>query len=153
MTHMKSNRYRTFAAQILSSLVLMLMLVVCARQPSYLPAPQEGSSIVIDTSILEPEVPKFYSYRSQGKNVNYFVLRVQGKVLSFLDACASCYIHKRGYGYADGHVTCRACNLKFSVNQLEKGLGSCCPIRIDGRMENGKYLIPVATLENAADKF
>ncbi len=138
---------------MLSSLALMLILVVCARQPSYPPAPQEGSSIVIDAANLEPEVPKFYSYRSQGKNVNYFVLRVQGKVLSFLDACASCYIHKRGYGYADGHVTCRACNLKFSVNQLEKGLGSCYPIRIDGRMENGKYLIPVATLENAADKF
>ncbi|MGE5172477.1 MAG: Fe-S-containing protein, partial [Betaproteobacteria bacterium] len=139
--------------RILSSLVLILMLTVCARQPSYPQAPQEGSSIVIEAVSLEPEVPKFYSYRFHGKNISYFVLKTQGKVLSFLDACASCYPHKKGYRYDDGAVTCRYCNMKFPISKLEKGLGRCYPIKIEGTVENGKYLIPVSLLEGAADKF
>ena len=43
--------------------------------------------------------------------------------------------------------------MKFSVYKLEKGLGSCFPIKIEGRMENGKYLIPIAVLEAEAGKF
>ncbi|HEX9020309.1 MAG TPA: Fe-S-containing protein, partial [Nitrospirota bacterium] len=74
-------------------------------------------------------------------------------VSSYLDACASCYIHKRGYEYKGGTVICRHCGTQFPVPKLEKGLGSCYPIKIEGRMENGKYLIPAATLEAAADKF
>jgi len=50
-------------------------------------------------------------------------------------------------------VSCRACGLKFSVHKLEKGLGGCYPIRIEGRMENGRYLIPLASLEAEAEKF
>ena len=153
MNGMNHSLFKLLIGLVLSAFLVFLVPSPCSRNTPYPLAHQEGSSIVIDASNLEPEVPKFYSYRSRNKNVNYFALRIQRKVLSFLDACASCYSHKRGYGYADGHVTCRACSLKFSVNQLEKGLGGCYPVRIDGRLENGKYLIPVATLENAADKF
>ncbi len=74
-------------------------------------------------------------------------------MVSFLDACASCYTHKRGYQSDEGRVTCRECGMKFSIHQLEKGLGSCYPINIEGRVEDGKYLIPVAALENAVAMF
>jgi len=43
--------------------------------------------------------------------------------------------------------------MKFSLNKLEKGLGGCYPIKIEGRIENGKYLIPLASLEAEAGKF
>lgn len=130
-----------------------LLCSSCSHQPAYPSAEQSGSNIVIDAASLQPEVPKFYTYRFQGKNINYFVLNIQGRVSSFLDACASCYSHKQGYRCDDGAVVCRYCNMKFSVYRLEKGLGSCYPIKIEGRMENGKYLIPLAVLEAEADKF
>ena len=129
------------------------ILSACSRQPSYPPPPRQGADIVIDITGLQPEAPKFYTYHYQGKKINFFVCRVQDKVLSFLDACASCYTRKLGYRYDEGKVICRDCNMKFSMYQLEKGLGSCYPIKIEGRVENGKYFIPVATLEGAADKF
>jgi len=140
------------------SLVLLLSIVFlactsCNRPPSYPPAAQRGPDIIIDSSTLEPDVPKFYSYPYLGRNINFFILKINGKVSSFLDACASCYSHKQGYRYEDGAVTCRYCNMKFSVYKLEKGLGSCYPIKIEGRMENGEYLIPVAVLEAEAGKF
>lgn len=140
---------------VLTSIVISALLLCssCSRQPTYPSAAQSGPNIVIDTTDLLPEVPKFYTYHFQGKNINYFILNIQGRVSSFLDACASCYSYKKGYRCDDGSIVCRYCDMKFSVYKLEKGLGSCFPIKIEGRMENGKYLIPVATLEAEAGKF
>jgi uncharacterized membrane protein len=137
------------AALLLASTVL----AACSRQPSYPPPPRQGSDIVIDIAGLQPDTPKFYTYLYQGKKINFFVCRVRGTVSSFLDACASCYTQKQGYRYEEGKIVCRDCDMKFSMYQLEKGLGSCYPIRIEGRTKDGKYLIPVAALEGAADKF
>jgi hypothetical protein len=39
------------------------------------------------------------------------------------------------------------------VYKLEKGIGNCYPIKIAGRMENGKYLIHRSSLEQEAGKF
>jgi uncharacterized membrane protein len=75
------------------------------------------------------------------------------KTLSFLDACASCYPHKQGFRCEDNAVICRNCNVRFPIGKLEKGMGSCYPIKIEGRMEKGKYLISADTLAKAADKF
>jgi uncharacterized membrane protein len=133
--------------------VSFLLLSSCSHQQTYPPAPQSGPDIVIDTKDLQPEVPKFFTYRFQGKNINYFILNIQGRVSSFLDACASCYPHKQGYRCADGSIVCRHCDMKFSVYKLEKGLGSCFPIKIEGKMENGKYVISRTVLEAEADKF
>ncbi len=131
----------------------LLMYSSCSRQPSYPSAPQSAQDIVIDTSILGPGTPKFYTYHFQGKNVNYFLLKIDNEVNSFLDACMSCYTRKQGYLYEDSRVTCRACGMKFPVYKLEKGIGGCYPIKIEGRMDKGNYRIPVATLEKMADKF
>ncbi|MEK6700361.1 MAG: Fe-S-containing protein [Nitrospirota bacterium] len=103
--------------------------------------------------MLQLEVPQFYTYHSGGKNINFFIIKMNDKVLSFLDACASCYPKKLGYRYESGYVICRACNMSFSTHKLEKGLGGCYPIKIEGRTEKGKYLIPVSTLGKMADKF
>jgi len=133
--------------------LLFFFLSACSRPPSY-PAPQRiGADVVIETSNLELEVPKFYTYRYRGENINFFVIKMQGTILSFLDACASCYPHKQGFRCDGNEVVCRYCNTRFSIGKLEKGLGNCYPIRIEGRMESGKYLIPAATLERSADKF
>lgn len=140
---------------VLASFAISLLLLCssCSRQPIYPSAPQSGPDIVINIKDLKPEIPLFFTYRFQGKTINYFVLNIQGKVSSFLDACASCYSYKRGYRCDDGTIECRHCDMKFSVYKLEKGLGSCFPIKIEGRLENGKYVIPVAVLEAEAGKF
>jgi uncharacterized membrane protein len=109
--------------------------------------------IVLDISAIPPEIPQFYTYRSRGKDVNFFVIRLQDRVLCFLDACLTCYPRKLGYRYEDGFVTCRACDTRYSIYKLEKGIGGCYPIRFEGRQEHGKYLIARATLDRQAGKF
>jgi uncharacterized membrane protein len=149
-----SNVLRSYPCRITLLLLVVLTAVTsCSRQPRYPAPPQSGPYAVIDVASLTPEVPRFFTYRHQDRNVNFFVLKVQDKVFSFLDACVTCYPKKRGYQDKDGYVVCRACDMSFSVYKLEKGLGGCYPIRVSGRMEKGNYLIPLAALEGHADKF
>ncbi len=133
--------------------ILPAVFLSCSRQPRY-PAPAiEGRNAVIDVAKLANEVPQFYTYRYQGRSISFFVLRLNDKVSSFLDACVSCYPHKLGYKYEDGIVVCRACNMRYPIYRLEKGIGGCYPIRLEGRIENGLYLIPLAAIETEAGKF
>ena len=128
-------------------------LASCSRQQRY-PAPLiEGENVVIQMASLPQEVPQFYSYRTKGKDVNFFVIRVQDRVHSFLDACLTCYPRKLGYESKDGFVACRACNTTYSVYKLEKGIGGCYPIHMEGRLEKGYYLIARSTIERQAVKF
>ncbi len=133
--------------------MLTMMASSCSRQPHH-PAPViEGRDAVIAVSVLKDEVPQFYTYQYQGKIISFFILKINDKVSSFFDACASCYPHKRGYKYEDGFVVCRFCNVTFPLHKLEKGIGGCYPIRLEGRVENNKYLIPLAAIEAEAGKF
>jgi uncharacterized membrane protein len=140
-------------AFVLISVLLSLLFVSCQRQTAYHPALLSGTDVVIEVAALQPEVPKFYTYHFQGRSINFFLLKVQDKILAFLDACASCYPHKQGFRYEKGCVSCRYCNVKLPVFKLEKGIGGCYPIKLEGRIENGQFRIPVKSLETAADKF
>ena len=132
---------------------LIASLAACSRQPRYAAPPIEGDDVVMRIASLPLETPQFYSFRTKGKDVNFFVIRMKDVVLSFLDACLTCYPRKLGYESKDGYVVCRACDTTYSVYKLEKGLGGCYPIRIEGRQEGGSYLIARSTLERHAGKF
>jgi uncharacterized membrane protein len=132
---------------------LLVLALACTHPPEYPEAVRNGSDVAIEVSTLKPEQPQFHTYHLNKKNINYFVVQVDGKVLSFLDACASCYTHGRGYSCEGGAVLCRHCGQKFAVTRLEQGIGGCYPIKIEGRLEKNSYRIPISALENAADKF
>ena len=134
-------------------LSLLPSLMSCSRQPVYPPPVFSGNDAAVDVSTLKADIPQFYTYQFHGKNISFFVLNFDNGVQAFLDACITCYPHKQGYRYEDGVVVCRACNQRFPVYKLEKGIGNCYPIKIAGRMEDGKYLIPRSSLEQEADKF
>jgi len=128
-------------------------LASCSREQRYASPPIEGENVVIRITSLPLELPQFYSFRTKDKDVDFFVIRMQDRVLSFLDACLTCYPRKLGYRSADGAMVCRACDTRYSIYKLEKGIGGCYPIRIDGRLEKGNFLIPRSTLERHAGKF
>ena len=108
---------------------------------------------MVDVSRFPSEIPEFFTYHYHGKRINFFVMKANNTFLSFLDACPRCYSEKRGYRFDGGHVICRACNVNYPVSEIEKGFGSCYPIRLLGNVQNGKYHIPLSLLEGQADKF
>lgn len=129
------------------------VVAACTSQARYPEPPMNDREILIDAASLPAETPQFYTYRTQGRHMNFFLLRLQNKVLSFLDACITCSPRKLGYHYADGFVTCRACDTSYSIYKLEQGIGGCFPIRIDGSVKNGTYVIARSTLDRHAGKF
>ena len=133
--------------------LLVLFLSSCSRQPQHPAPPLINQDVVIAISSLKQNIPVFYTYQYRERPISFFVLKINDKVSCFLDACASCYPEKRGYRFDNGSIVCRACDMKFSVYQLEKGLGGCFPIKIEGRVEKGEYHIPVSMLEGSVDKF
>ena len=132
---------------------IAVMTAACSRQPGYPEAPQHGADIVIDESSLPTAVPRFFTYRYANRNINFFVLKLETGVASYLDACVTCYPKRLGYECRDGYVHCRACGMNYSVYRLEKGIAGCYPIRINGRSEKGKYLIALSELQKHAGKF
>jgi uncharacterized membrane protein len=128
-------------------------LAACSRQPRYAAPPIEGEHVVIPAASLPLEMPQFYSFRTEGTDVNFFVIRMKDRVLSFLDACLTCYPRKLGYRYENGAMVCRACDTRYSIHRLEQGIGGCFPIRIAGKLEGGSYLIARSALERHANKF
>ena len=135
------------------SFLVFSFLVACSRQPIYPQPSLQGSEVVISADKLRSESPVFFTLRHNGKNINFFVLKIHDKVLSFLDACTSCYPSTRGYRTDRGYITCRTCDVRYSLSDIEKGVGSCFPVRIEGHLQDGQYRIPASRLEEAAATF
>ena len=152
---MKKTFFCSSLIQTMLAATALMGAVACSRQPVHSPPAVQGQDVVVDASRLANDVPRFFTYRHDGRNISFFVIKMEDrKVASFLDACASCFTHKRGYKYdEDAIVTCRYCDMKFSIYKLEKGLGGCYPIKLEGRLENGTYFIPLKALQAAAGKF
>lgn len=126
-------------------LILVLVLISCERQPEYQKPPVSEQAVeqqvVIDINELKEAVPVFYTFYHNNKKINFFVIKVKGDVQSYFDACMKCYPKKLGYRIQDGHAICKACNMRYPIEGLKTGIGSCYPIILKGRIEEGKYII------------
>ncbi len=134
-------------------LLLIISFSACSKQPVYPEAPQKGQDISVEISSLQPGIPRYFSHALKGMTMHFFVVKTDDRVVSFLDACTKCYLQKKGFGFDSGSVVCRACNERYPISEIEKGFGSCYPIKIEGRMKDGRYLITVAELEKLGAKF
>ena len=134
-------------------LMLALGIVGCARQPEYAPPLLSGSDVAIEVSKLQEGIPLFLTHDHRGKKISFFVVKIDNTVLSFLDACNACYPHKRGYKYDHGMIVCLYCKEKYLINEIAAGSGNCYPIKLPGRIQAGRYLIAVLSLEKNANKF
>ncbi|HEX8949254.1 MAG TPA: Fe-S-containing protein [Dissulfurispiraceae bacterium] len=139
------------------ALLALLTAAACSRHPVYPEPVRTASEVEIGMKALTEGSPQFFTYHFQDKDINFFVIKTGGKVLSFFDACAKCYPKKLGYRIDNGYIVCKSCNVRYSVAEIEKGIGSCFPIQIpgqlDGNIQDGKYRIAVAELEKAAYRF
>jgi uncharacterized membrane protein len=143
------------APRILSFIVLCLWLLSlsCESQPRYPRAPFDGDRVAIATETLRHLAPEFYTAAVDGKSVNFFVMMKDGEVLSFFDACRECYSKKLGFLVDDGHIMCRACKVRYPIDQFMKGIGNCYPIKLEGSMNSGRYMITMDALRKGVELF
>lgn len=104
---------------------------------------------------LAPGAARFHTYRSpSGKKVDFFVYRDSaGEPHAVLDACRTCYRWKMGYVLDGGEVVCLKCEMRFKMDSLAQGSGSCVPIAVKSAAREAVLEIPVAELEAGARFF
>ncbi len=120
---------------------LILILCSCAKGPSYIQAPFNGYTSEIDVSTLLPKQPRFYSLSFEGKKITFFLVRVNGEIQSYFNACRECYPKKLGFSFEEGFMKCRFCSEQWPLVSLRDGIGGCCPIPLRGVLNGDKYVI------------
>ena len=120
---------------------LMYILISCAKEPSYIQAPFNGYTSEMDVSTLMPKQPRFYSLSIEDKNISFFLVKVNGEIQSYFNACKECYPKKLGFSFEEGYVKCRSCNERWPMESLRDGTGGCYPIPLEGVLKGDKYVI------------
>jgi hypothetical protein len=136
----------------LASLVIILALLAaaCARKPAYPEARAAGDLISVE---IPAEGPAFYSFNGDGVKIDFFVVKTAEAVESYFDACYKCYTKKLGYRPDGDEILCLACGVRYSIEELREGIGSCSPVPLAGRVEGGRYVIEKRDLLKGAQYF
>lgn len=113
------------------------------------------ASVVVDLSGIGAGSGRFLTYRSRtGKKVDFFVYRESSGVPhAVLDACRTCYRWKKGYALDGTEVVCLKCDMRFKLDGLAQGTGSCVPIAVTAEQRGDTLRIPAAELEAGARYF
>jgi uncharacterized membrane protein len=85
--------------------------------------------------------------------VNFFVVKSGTVSRHIFDTCANCYPKRLGYTIEGECVRCRACDVRYSMEDLKEGIGSCYPIKLKGRVEEEFYVISGKELLKAKNIF
>lgn len=96
----------------------------------------------------------YFSYRSGGASVNFFVLKSHdGVVRAAFDACDVCYHARKGYRQEGDSMVCNNCGMKFSSDLINEVKGGCNPAPIQRSVADGKVVIAAADLEQGGKYF
>ncbi len=134
-------------------LILLLGIAACNSRPQGLEVPLDGSRAIVDVAALKEGTPGFYWVEIEGKRIGFFIIKVDGKVSSYFNACAKCYPRKLGYRFENGSLVCRACSVRYDVHELNNGIGGCYPLPLKGEMAGRKYVIEEGALLNGVRYF
>ncbi len=113
----------------------------CSKMPVYPEAPFDEAGVRIPLNKFDGEKPVFFTFYNGKSKINYFVVKTDDSYRAYFDACARCYKKKSGYRLDGSRVICQACDVNYSVNDLKVGIGSCYPIKLEGRVEGSVFVI------------
>jgi len=128
----------------------------CAREATKYPELRaRDERVTVDLGGIGNGDGRFFTYRSAaGKNVDFLVYRdSSGAPHAVLDACKTCYRWKKGYVLDGPEVVCIKCDMRFKIDALAAGTGSCIPIALETAHRGDALLIPTAELEAGASFF
>lgn len=110
--------------------------------------------IKIAISTLPENGARFFSYSSDQKRINFFLLKSpDGSIRAALDACNACYRAKLGYRYENGVMVCNNCGMMFRPQDIGMIAGGCNPIPVQKIEESGVVVLKVRDLEAGAKYF
>jgi uncharacterized membrane protein len=120
---------------------LIILFSSCSIKPVYPEAPFDGTSIRIALAAIPEKIPLFFTFTVNKQKINFFLLRRNGDIESYFDACGKCYPQKLGFRLDNEQIVCRACDISYHLDDLKDGIGSCYPIKLKGRVEGNTFVI------------
>lgn len=125
------------------------------RAPEYEIVTPSGESLELKLSGDSLPPVHFFTYKSKGRNVNFFVRKDRdGAMHTHFDACYSCFKYKMGYVVEGNRVVCRACRLEFDLSEpIWDFIGSCVPITLSSKASPGSVVIKKQSLERGEQFF
>ena len=127
--------------QICFVLGMILLFSSCSKKPVYPGAPFDGNSVRIELARIPEQKPVFFTFYANKKGINFFLIKTNGNVESYFDACGKCYPRKLGFRLERNRVVCRTCDVSYNLDDLKDGIGSCYPIKLKGRVEGNTFVI------------
>ena len=144
------------AVAILVLGVLLSAFSGCAREKTKYPEIRvREAGVSVELAGIGAGSGRFHTYRSgSGKLVDFFVYRESSGVPhAVLDACRTCYRWKKGYVLEGDVVVCLKCDMRFKLDGLAQGAGSCVPIHVRTERHADTLIVPVSELEAGARFF
>jgi len=141
---------------ILCVSLLLLAAVGCTKQaPEYELIAPVGNHIKIPVDTVNDGKVHFYTYKYNGKNINFFV-RTDGekRLHTHFDACWSCYKYKLGFVVEGDHVRCIACNFEYKLaDEFWDFIGACAPIPLRSKVRDGFVEIELEAVQKGERLF
>jgi|GEM_PF-617132 uncharacterized membrane protein len=139
-------------ASALAFALALFALVSCSSGSTHTAPPVRDGVVAVKAAELAEGKPVFFTLAIGGDKIGFFIVRIDGKLESYLDACRKCYPYKKGYRVDGTALECVYCGVHYPMKELKGGLGSCSPVILPGGQEGGEYLIPVETIRETWQK-
>ena len=97
----------------------------------------------------------FYTYKLEGRNINFFVRTDgKGKLRTHYDACYSCYKYRMGFKREGSKIRCIACNLMYDLKDVTWDfIGPCSPIPLRSKVRGGFVEIKIPIINRGKKLF
>jgi uncharacterized membrane protein len=126
-----------------------MFAISCQRNNDIIRIKNTSGDIIVRADALAEQVPVFYAIDIKRTEIEFFVVKIDGKIYSFLNRCRKCFSSGRGFVFDNGYVRCMTCNVGFPAAAITKGVGSCYPIPVQGKSNEGAYMIEPEILYSA----
>jgi uncharacterized membrane protein len=108
-----------------------------------------NGKIEFTSADFQDGIAKYYQYDSNGKNVNFFVLKSSDNVIrSAFDACDVCYEAQLGYRQEGDLMVCNNCGRRFPSVKINVEEGGCNPAPLERIEADGLIVINTAAIDS-----
>jgi len=114
----------------------------------------EGSVSIVADDVAAGSA-RFFTFRDHsGRTADFFVYRESnGAARAALDACRTCARFRKGYRLDGDRVVCIYCGMRFELDGLARGIGSCVPIALPVSRAGDRLHIAAEALEEGMRYF
>jgi hypothetical protein len=134
---------RLFALLVIS---VVIALTACSKKEDFIIISNAEKGISFKIAGMVEKKPVFYKAEFKDSEFEFFVIKINGEVRTFLNRCRKCYGSGLGFSFDETHVRCLACNEKFPIEEIVDGVGSCYPIPLKSSVQGDTIYIKIEPL-------